>query len=197
MRILPRIQQYLFPHISRIFSAVLDSASFRYSIFALCMAIVLTNVWMKMILPADVLTARINLLTYPFSMEKHIQFGEQLYAMGNRKEAEYEVTLAEQLSVHQQTESKNTSAVLGTQSAPGDVLRRWDIESERLNNLYIFWSRIVVEKPDYRDAYLTLATLAQTMNKNEEAKTYLHQAYSLDPNNQQIRSFESSLGISH
>ncbi|MFH0750189.1 MAG: hypothetical protein V1917_04755 [Candidatus Gottesmanbacteria bacterium] len=196
MRILPWIKDYLLPHISRIFSASADSGAFRYSVIALCMAFVAINMWMRMITKTNAATKRTDMLSYPFSVVKHTQFGEYLYTIGNIKEAEREVAIAQQLYMGQRMMSKTPPTVLGAQSTPIDIQQKWNNELDRLNNLYMFWSRIIKAKPDYRDAYLTLASLAHAINMDKEAREYLQQAYTLDPNNQLVAETWSILGIS-
>jgi hypothetical protein len=135
------------------------------------MAIVAMNIWMKMITPVDTALARIDLLSSPFSVTKHMQLGKELYGMGNTKEAERELAIADQFS-----------SVLGAQSPPATLQKTWDAEAHRLTTLYSYWLHVVETKPDYRDAYVTLASLAQALNKPTEAQGFFHQAQMLDPN---------------
>ncbi len=100
-----------------------------------------------------------------------MQFGKELYGMGNTKEAEHELAIADQFS-----------SVLGAQSPPAILQQTWDDESHRLTTLYSYWQQVVEKKPDYRDAFVTLASLAQALNKPTEAQGFFHQAQLLDPN---------------
>lgn len=126
---------------------------------------------MKLITPIEAASARMNVLSSPFSVEKHMQFGEILYAMGDTTGAEQELLIANQFF-----------SVLGAQSPPVALHEQWNAESERLNNLYSYWGTIIQAKADYRDAYITLASLATALHKDTEAQEYVHQALLLDPN---------------
>lgn len=60
-------------------------------------------------------------------------------------------------------------------------------EKESLEKDYAFWQEVVKDKPDYRDAYLTLGSLAYQLNRREEGKMYADKALKLDPNNSLAR----------
>lgn len=45
-----------------------------------------------------------------------------------------------------------------------------------------YWYEILSQRPDYRDAYIVLATLAYNDHRCQLAQTHLSQAYALDPN---------------
>lgn len=56
-------------------------------------------------------------------------------------------------------------------------------EKQRVEQDYAFWQSVIQEKPDYRDAYLVLGSLAYQLSRIEEGKTYADKALELDPNN--------------
>jgi len=121
-------------------------------------------------------SARIDVLTQPFSKEKHMVFTNILYKYVNREQAERELTISQSLS---------SSKVLGA----------WDENVNKLMKSYAFWQQVIVQKPDYRDAYIQLASLAFELDRTEEAKNYLAQALVLDPNNRDVKSAEQQLGL--
>jgi hypothetical protein len=45
-----------------------------------------------------------------------------------------------------------------------------------------YWYDVLSQKPNYRDAYIILATLAYNDHRCQLAQTHLTEAYSLDPN---------------
>lgn len=70
---------------------------------------------------------------------------------------------------------------------PVNVLGATQTEKETVLEEYAFWQKIVREKPEYRDAYIALTSLAYQLSKPEEAKAYLTQAATLDPNSEVIK----------
>ena len=55
------------------------------------------------------------------------------------------------------------------------------------------WEQILTERPDYRDGWIELATLYYELGEKEKAKEAISQAKNLDPNNENILSFEKFL----
>lgn len=55
------------------------------------------------------------------------------------------------------------------------------------------WEQILTERPDYRDGWIELATLYYQLGEKEKAKEAISQAKNLDPNNENILSFEKFL----
>ena len=56
------------------------------------------------------------------------------------------------------------------------------------------WEKIVMERPNYRDAYFELALLTYQLNRPDETKMYLNKVFELDPNYQPARELEKILG---
>ncbi|MCL4360483.1 tetratricopeptide repeat protein [Patescibacteria group bacterium] len=50
-----------------------------------------------------------------------------------------------------------------------------------------FWTSVIREKPDYRDAYISLAAIQYQLGDLAGAKTAIRSALSLDPNNKPAR----------
>lgn len=80
----------------------------------------------------------------------------------------------------------DVSNVLGVFSDYQEHIRQEQAEKEKVQDHYQFWQQVVKDKPDYRDAYITLASLGYQLSKPEEAKAYLTQAASLDPNSEVV-----------
>ncbi len=55
------------------------------------------------------------------------------------------------------------------------------------------WQEIVGKYKDYRDGYLTLAILEYRLGDNDQARLYLKQALSIDPNFEKARDLEKIL----
>ena len=77
---------------------------------------------------------------------------------------------------------KAPTNVLGAFSNYEKEVRLKEIEKETIKNQYLFWQNVVKEKPDYRDGYIQLASLAYQLSNFNVAKRYLTQANNLDPN---------------
>lgn len=86
-----------------------------------------------------------------------------------------------------------TVNVLGAETLPRDVLTAWQHEESALQQRYFFWQSIADAKPDYRDAYITLASLAFKLGKRDEANRWITKALVLDPNHSPSQSFSRFL----
>lgn len=111
----------------------------------------------------------------PFSVSRHIDLASILWQQGKKPEARALMISAAK---------GNTVNVLGSTTSPLVTLTQWEHEIDRLRGRYAFWQTVVATKPDYRDAYITLATLAYQLDSLQEAKNWLTKALALDPNNQ-------------
>ena len=56
-----------------------------------------------------------------------------------------------------------------------------------------FWQNIIVERPDYRDAYFELSILEFKLKDINSSKFYLEKALTLDPNFKQGIEFQKTL----
>lgn len=81
-------------------------------------------------------------------------------------------------------------SVLGATTDQLQTLARRDEETANLEKKYAFWQTVAAARPDYRDAFITLTTLAYRLGKPEEARSWLSRASTLDPNNQTIQALE-------
>lgn len=77
--------------------------------------------------------------------------------------------------------------VLGATTDLVDSLARREEVAAELQKKYAFWQTVANSYPDYRDAFIQLATLAYQLGKFYEARSWLARATFLDPNNQTIR----------
>lgn len=86
-----------------------------------------------------------------------------------------------------------TVNVLGAETLPRDVLAQWQHEETALQQRYFFWQSVARAKPDYRDAYITLASLAFKLGKRDEANRWITKALVLDPNHDPAQTFRQFL----
>ena len=126
-------------------------------------------------------TGTLAALATPSLPEGHIALAQIHWQLGNGARAREELLLANDLSPAV-PRAIETSRVLGMTTTPLALLNQWEAEPNRLKSEYALWGKIAREKPDYRDAWVTLGTLAYQLGKPSEAKTYLAQALVLDPN---------------
>lgn len=83
-------------------------------------------------------------------------------------------------------------SVLGASTARS-LLHEWETEPERLIQDYQFWLTVVKEKPDYRDGYIALSSIAYQLSRTYEARFYIRRALQIDPNYQMAKEMRSSL----
>lgn len=111
----------------------------------------------------------------PFSVDRHIDLASLLWKQGNKEEAKQLIASAE------------TGSVLGTTTDPKSVLALWEKEADEHNKQYAFWKSVATTKPDYRDAYIQLTSLAYQLKKIDEARAWIAKAVTLDPNSLPIQ----------
>lgn len=72
---------------------------------------------------------------------------------------------------------------------------RSDTQKEKvsLNSQVGFWQNVVVQRPDYRDAYLELSILEFRLKDINSSKFYLEKALTLDPNFKKGIDFQKNL----
>lgn len=150
------------PHFTRGKNAGLISASISSVLWAGLTALFSVNIFARINLTPNYWSKLEAALLQPFSTTSHRLLAEEFWQEGLQGTAKKE-------------------AVLGASTE--DLLAQWEGASERLEQAYQFWQSVALTHPDYRDAYITLASLAYQLGKIEEAKKYLNQAITLDPNN--------------
>lgn len=160
------IKLSLFPHFSRIFSA-----TFLWTSLTLFW---IANVYARANLLPDYWDKLILVLNHP-STDTHVLLGQTYRESGFYTAARRELLLAQELS--------RQHNVLGASTQAQKLLDEWEKEPMRVLKEYQFLQRVVKEKQDYRDGYVSLSALSYQLSKVEEGKEYLNEAMSLDPNN--------------
>ena len=123
-----------------------------------------------------------NVLRNPFVSQTHTMLAQALWEKRMIPRARQELVLADALQ----------PSVLGA-STTRDLLNQWDREPERLRRQYQFWQNIVTERPDYRDAYMMLASLAYELSRTSDARMYIRKALRLDPNFRTAQDFSLAM----
>lgn len=106
---------------------------------------------------------------------------QEYWKVGAWQNAKRELTIAQDL--WQTNRGPQANSVLGTTTSPLDIWGVWQAEPQRLARAYSWWQTVVKTKPDYRDGYIQLGTVAYQLSKFGEAKAALSRALALDPNN--------------
>lgn len=158
--------KFQFPRIPRKFSAALLSYGQNSLLWAGLTILVLANAYAKVNLAPPYTRELTQVLQNPFTSLAHEFFAHRLWQEGLISQAQTELRLAN---------------VLGASTE--DELTAWASEPARVQAAYDYWKSIVAAKPDYRDAYLSLATAAYQLGKTEEAKSGAQQVLALDPAN--------------
>lgn len=83
--------------------------------------------------------------------------------------------------------------VLGATTDLLQTLAEQEEEAAGLEKKYAFWQSVASARPDYRDAFITLASLAYQLAKPDEARAWLARARALDPNSPIIQELSQLL----
>lgn len=155
-----------FPHISRLFSALL---------WILLTSLIVTNLYGKLTLQPNTLNT-LPLLLQPFSSEEHMRYAQLLWTSGHTNNAKHEVHLAD---------------VLGASDKSKDTLNALKQEPILLQNKYDYWVQSVRKYPDFADAYLLAAIAAYQLGKTPEAKKLMNEALKINPVSPSILEFSA------
>ena len=104
-------------------------------------------------------------LKAPWSPTAHEQLAQQYKQEGKTQQAVSELRLARVLGA-----STNT-----------DEIFQWESERAQKEAALASWKTIAERHPDYRDAYIMLASLSYELGQFDRAKAYLSRAEALDP----------------
>ena len=168
-----------FPHIPRKISARLFSYAEKIGLWSILSTLILANLFAKVNLTPDYWNEIVTALQNPISLNAHVVLAETLWKSGFSSRAKKELVYATSLK----SSPPSNSAVLGASTVdPEIILNNWLSERSGLEAKYNYWQNVVSQKPDFRDAYLQLATLSYRLGKIAEGKSYLTQLINLDPN---------------
>ena len=149
----------LFPHISRIFSA---------GLWLLLLTLVSVNVFLWLTKPLAYSGKIIEVFNHPFAALVHEDLARALWNSGARTLAGHELAIVTELN-----------PVLGASTTA---------KTEREKAETIYWQNILTSHPDYRDAYIQLASLSYQEGNLAQAHAYLLKSRILDPNNTTVDS---------
>lgn len=128
----------------------------------------------------------------PLSVPRHIDLASLLWNQGQKEEARRLMISAQTLTeVFQVSQSDQSSKVLGATTNPKAILAQWEHEAQELKEKFAFWQSVASARPDYRDAFISLAALAYQLGKPNEARTWLTKAQALDPNSPTVQELSN------
>lgn len=69
------------------------------------------------------------------------------------------------------------------------------IDTTEIQNEKIYWQKLVSQNPTYKDGYLQLALIDNTLGNKEESLMYYQKAKSIDPNSPKVSEVRKLLDI--
>lgn len=97
------------------------------------------------------------------------------------------------LSLNIKVFGQEAKKVLGA----SDEMEMREEELKQISTQYSYWKQVAIQKPQYQDAFITLALLAYQQGFDEEAQQYLTKAEILNPNNTYVVSLQQLLREGH
>ncbi|MEK7543698.1 MAG: hypothetical protein AAB557_02425 [Patescibacteria group bacterium] len=174
----------LFPHFPQLKPARLFFGLEMTFLWIALIALFAVNLLAKQALTPLHWKPLVKLFETPSSVSRHIDLASLLWQQGQKDQARNLMVAAQLLSTTGRIAAGEggTVNVLGLTTSPADTLAQWEHERDQWDKQYAFWQSVAITKPDYRDAYITLASLAYQLGKLDESKRWLSQARTLDPN---------------
>lgn len=160
-----------FPHFPRFISAPAISVLRNFSFWSILTALITFNASTAFFRPFVAFQPLlVAVLQKPTSGDAHINLAQWYKQTGLFDKAKNELVLA-----------SDGPSVLGAQYDPKDLLTAWEKEPARLEKDYQYWQTVIKEKPDYRDAYVTLTALAYQLGYKTDVKNYVEKIREIDP----------------
>lgn len=180
----------LFPHFHRVISSRLIFCLEIFFLWALLIGFITVNIIAVQKDRPVYWSELMKLFSSPFSVSRHMDLASTLWRQGQKPEARELMISAQSLTGIVQTRAQgNTANILGSMTSTMDTLLQWEREADELNRQYTFWQTVVAAKPDYRDALISLASLAYQLGKHDESRSWIVQALVLDPNHATAQTF--------
>ncbi|HUS59758.1 MAG TPA: hypothetical protein VMX76_00010 [Nevskiaceae bacterium] len=129
----------------------------------------------------------IFLIVYSLTLPKNQFQQAKEKLVKNPNEFEAHLILAEEFLKNNQFEKAEKELLMAQEQKPNSKLKKlWQkklySDPKDIKKLIQAWEKIVAEKPDYRDAYLSLSWLHYQNYEDQKAKNYLQKTIELDPN---------------
>lgn len=173
----------LLPHISRIYPVSIKPLTGKIVLWTIITVFLSINGYFMVTRQKPFNLFRLAILTSPANSNNYTLLANQLWNTNQPFAASEQFLLA----------YESSSNVLGASTSPLILLSVLLEHQKTLLQNYSHWKQVINEKPDYRDAYITLAVLAYNLRRYDEAISYIDQALTLDPNYQQAQLFQKEL----
>ena len=188
-----------FPHISRMINAKRLILEPKLGVLGFLTLLILINLFPTLVNSFGVVSpgflaleqAKLTVMLSPQSLSPHLLLAQEYLKRGDLEGTERELLIAQTFTTTNHL--GNNNSVLAASLSPLKVLERIKNEPQRVREEIAFWEKVVLEKPDYRDAYLQLAILNYQIYEKEKAKFYLGKALNLDPNFEPAKEFKKIL----
>ncbi len=185
-----------FPHISRMINANRLILEPKLGVLGFLTILILINLFptlFGMVSPGFLALeqAKLTVMLSPQSLSPHLLLAQEYLKRGDLEGTERELLLAQTLATANRLGSNNS--VLAASLSPLKVLERIKNEPQRVRGEIAFWEKVILDKPDYRDAYLQLALLNYQSYEKDKAKFYLGKAIELDPNFEPTKELQKIL----
>jgi len=153
--------KFQFPHFSQQISARLFFSLEMTLLWGGLAALIIVNIFSVQKGRPAYWNKLMMLFDSPLSAPRRVDLASLLWQLGNKQEAR---------------------DVLGATTTSLATLAKWEQEEKKIEEQYTFWQSVTSARPDYRDAFITLTSLAYQLGKLEEANSWLSRAQALDPN---------------
>lgn len=175
-----------FPHFTRIKTARLLSYGGNTILWTGLTVFFLLNVFAKINLTPAFQKELLQVLQKPFLALTHEGLAYRFWQLGILSAARQELLLAQDFP------KKNYTGVLGASTE--DELTAWASEPVRAKASYGYWKTVIAAKPDFRDAYISLAAAAYQLGFTNEAKVAAQTALNLNPDSPDLSRLIEFLG---
>lgn len=164
--------KFQFPHFShRIPSRIFFSLEVTFLLLGLVALIAINVLSLQKSRPAH-WDKLMMLFETPLSVQRHVDLASFLWQLGNKQDAR---------------------DVLGATTTSLETVTKWEQEEKKIDEQYTFWKSVASTHPDYRDAFITLTSLAYQLGNIEEAHAWLAKAVTLDPNSLSVQKLREHL----
>ena len=176
-----------FPHFPRFITATVLPTVSAFLLWGVTASLIGYNIYLINTKPLTYAHRLYGIFASPLSISGHERLAQTLWNAGSYAFAKQELLLAIELAAgnSSQTESHDAATdrqVLGAATTPGELLQSWENAPKQQAAQTKYWQGIVRAHPDYRDAYIQLASLSYTRGNLIQTRSYLLQAQALDPN---------------
>jgi tetratricopeptide (TPR) repeat protein len=172
------------PHNSRFFSAKI----FYWSMSLMLWAAIITGIGLNWSARYRTWASDDSLvnqaLLHPDAYEPHVELAKIYWLIGVKSRARQEIEIAQSLFASRVfPPAAGSKRVLGVTTSPMESFHSWQSEPQNLQAQLAYWQSVVKDKPDYLDAYLTIAAVSYRLGDMQNAKDALEKSLALDPNN--------------